>query len=126
MEEDMKTSIIAVVMCILIPTTAFAQVLLTFHDKTTACGYYVLQEGKYCKMVSGGTVCWSKSDIKTAIAVTECEEGGFAQGNTGNTVQSNANHLPSNGPSEEYKRDVREAEEKHKRDMEKSREAFGH
>ena len=54
-----------------IPSLAFAEIQLNFKDKTTQCGNYHEVEGKYCKDMSGGTVCWSKSDIAAAAKVDE-------------------------------------------------------
>jgi hypothetical protein len=84
----MKT--ILIILC-LIPTLALAETKLNFKDKTTMCGAYELKGNQYCKSMSGGEMCWNKADIASVEKTDECEQGGYAQGNTGAATAANSN-----------------------------------
>ena len=63
-----------IVLFILFPTLAFGAVQLNFKDGSIMCGPYVDNGTAYCKKMSGGEVCWQKSDIKSTLKVDECPD----------------------------------------------------
>jgi len=80
-----------IVLLCLFPTLAFGAVQLNFKDGSIMCGPYVDNGAAYCKKMSGGEVCWQKSDIKSTVKVDECpdinEEPSGRAGGAGDRTQ---------------------------------------
>lgn len=67
----MKT--IVIVLC-LFHSVAFGATQLNFNDGSSVCGDYIETDKTYCRPIIGGDICFQKSEITIARAVSECGE----------------------------------------------------
>ena len=86
---------ILVLLCFL-PALAFGSVQLNFKDGSIMCGEYADKGSDYCKKMSGGEVCWQKSDIKSTAAVDECPDINNDQSNGNDSVKTPIKILKDN------------------------------
>jgi hypothetical protein len=56
----------------LIPMVAFAEIQLNFKDGSNMCGNYAEKGKTYCRNISGGEICFKKSDIASVKTVDDC------------------------------------------------------
>jgi len=71
----------------LVPSLASAEAsILKLRDGSMYCGKYYKTKTSYCRMMSGGEICWSKKEIVSIKKAADCdsfEEKGPSKSGTG-------------------------------------------
>jgi len=58
----------------LVPSLAFAEAsILKLWDGSTYCGKYYKTKTAYCRMMSGGEICWSRKEVVSIKKVEDCD-----------------------------------------------------
>ena len=99
---------------------ADASTLITFKDGSTQCNDYVAKNGTCCQEVSGGEMCFDKTEISHAYTVKDCPEPTY-NGESATAQSLKESQVRYDLMTETEKR--KDAKEHGKRDMQNRQDA---